>query len=716
MLADPNDVEYSMGLLEAVNLQDDRVELEEGFAEEAVEEEADPLSSSGAEDSMAAAVRYLPISGRYRSCPNPWELTLRVDFDRFRPLGRVSGDYFRQSGSTTLYFGSFVVDAPSVQATSSMIRITGIAKLTWATSFPKIWVYIPRHVAGQPPATARVVWTTTTNRRGASYVLPFESPYFRTVVLEQDHEKAVTPFESYNTGSLPSGGPARTMSTTSAYREAGIEMLDSAKRNEVDVPPGKKWSNAELHTAMENHFSLWRNDPQWKVWYIHANAHDKGPGLRGIMFDQKGRQRQGAAGFYQVMGGSSAAKQREQLYVAVHEIGHCFNLFHSFHKSYMTPPQPNRYDALSFMNYPRNYRRGTASGEAAFWSAFPFAFDALELIHLRHGYYNNVVFGGNPFGQGAALDVGQEYADSVHDASGLNLLLASPKRSFRFGEPPVVQIRVQTTNANGREVHTDSQLHPNYGHVQLAIQRPGGSVVPYSPPLQHCADVETVVLDQEDPVAEESAYIGFDGNLGQTFDTPGTYAVRGAYFALDGSVVLSNVLKLNVASPVSSEDEQAGERLLGDEQGMLLYLLGSDGASLSPGREQMDALLDEMSDHPLAMYAKLTKGFNVSREFSTMDSSGRITTRGPDLDEARSLLQDVVTESTPDPATGLDDQSLVMTMRRLTEVQREQDDGTAADTTATAMLELAEERRFPAHVVAGLRADAPAKGRTRQRK
>ena len=55
--------------------------------------------------------------------------------------------------------------------------------------YNKIRVVIPRHTIFQPPANAYVRWMTTTNKKGASYTCVYNSRYFRTVDLEQDHEK-----------------------------------------------------------------------------------------------------------------------------------------------------------------------------------------------------------------------------------------------------------------------------------------------------------------------------------------------------------------------------------------------------------------------------------------------------------------------------------------------------------------------------------------------
>jgi len=110
-----------------------------------------------------------------------------------------------------VYFGSFVVHALSIRVSSSLVTLVGIATTTWNTSYKKIRVRIPRHTTAQPVATAEVRWMTTTNQLGALYRCVYDSWYFRTVTLEQDHEKGVTAFSSYNTGSLPSGGPARVL-------------------------------------------------------------------------------------------------------------------------------------------------------------------------------------------------------------------------------------------------------------------------------------------------------------------------------------------------------------------------------------------------------------------------------------------------------------------------------------------------------------------------
>jgi hypothetical protein len=243
-----------------------------------------------------------PISGRYRGTLASFQLELRVDVDRTRPMKRLSGDFFQITGSTTTYFGSFIVDALTITVTDSQVVIKGLGSFTFATGSPVVQVTIPRKLIFQPQAPATVQFLKKGGGAGATYTCIFESIYFRSLQLETDQvSDVVTPvFSSYNTGSLPSGGPARNLSVVSAYAEAGIEMIPTAGNNVINIDAAgadAKWSNSELHASMQKHFTLWQDLPQWAVWQLVAQLHDLGPKLFGIMFDQEGKQRQGCAGF-----------------------------------------------------------------------------------------------------------------------------------------------------------------------------------------------------------------------------------------------------------------------------------------------------------------------------------------------------------------------------------------------------------------------------------
>jgi hypothetical protein len=480
-------------------------------------------------------------------------------------------------------------------------------------------------------------------------------------------------FSTYNTGALPSGGPARDLSVVGAFAEAGIEMIPTAASDVINIGDANSnatWSNAELHASMERHFSLYQDSSQWAVWQLAAQLHDLGAGLYGIMFDQQGKQRQGCAVFHQGIGGSTPERLRLQLYTYVHELGHNFNLLHSWQKSLATPPSPNRPLALSWMNYPFNYP--APGGEATYWNQFAFQFDNEELIHLRHAFRNNIIMGGSNFAVGSAFDK-DLMPDQIRDESGLSLTISTHQKKFKLGEPVVLELALKTTDARGRRVHT--WLHPNFTLVQVAIRKPGGNVVPYEPLIHHLVGDQSQTIKHDD-VVRDSAYISY-GKDGLYFEQPGNYEIRASYAALDGSTVLSNIITMRVGYPVGAVDEAVADLLMGDAQGTLFYLLGSDAESLRSGNDAFDEVLAKYPDHVLANYVRLVKGINSGRDFKTIseDDGRRVEVRQAKPQESAHLLTTVANSNV------LDSVSAEMTLARLAAAQKMQGDEASAAAT-----------------------------------
>ena len=550
----------------------------------------------------------------------------------------VSGDFFKTSGATTSYIGSFICKTTNINVTDTAVTITGPGEFSFQTNFPKVTVTIPRVLTITSAAPATVKFLSIADTAGAIYTCSFESPYFRTIEIEQDQVPEVTPFVSYNSGSLGSGGQARDLSIVAAYAEAGIEMLDTGGTNvirtsEAGAEPNPRWSDAELHASMVAHFSRWRDLPQWKVWLLHALRYDNPDptkNILGIMFDQSGAQRQGAAVFYSTISGAEPGKQRLQLYSCVHELGHCFNLYHSWIKDRMRPPMPNRPNALSYMNYPQRF----PDGETTFWTTFPFQFDAEELMHLRHGFRSNVIMGGNPFGVGAGLENYDLYRNTLKDDSGLRLYL-SGYPSFAFGEPVSIVLTLSTTDMRGKRVH--SALTPAFGYVHFAIQKPDGRVLEYKSLLNRCIGDDVTTLDAANPEIKASIFLGY-GKDGHYFDQPGFYKVRAVYYSLDGSEVLSNVLQVRVRTPLSADDENAADLLFGDDQGTLMYLLGSDAEELNSGTNALREAAEQYPRHRLAEYAQAVLTNNSAREFKIAKADNELRVRPSELDKESGMI------------------------------------------------------------------------------
>ena len=615
-------------------------------------------------------VRKRLVHGRYRSAGMGFQLELRIDVDGVHPLKRVSGDFFQVAGGTTTYFGSFVVSAPTVVTTPGVVKIEGLGTFTWSAGAPLVRVTIPRVMFPARAGHATVQFVTPPSTPGASYLCAFASSFFRTVQWEQDSVAGVVPFVSYDTGSLsqPPTSQARLLSVPKAYAEAGIEVQvagapDVIPIGEAGAGAAPTWSDSELHNAMVNHFSLFANVPQWRVWLLVATSHEDG--YRGIMFDYTDAfQRQGCAVFYDAIKGTDAASERAQLRTYVHELGHTFNLLHSWQKNLADPPQPlgpnGGLGDLSWMNYTWKYQPPSPApgGDAAYWAAFPFQFNDNELVHLRHGFYKDVIMGANPFGKGAAeIDPGL-FDEPIVDTSGLAFELRC-KDAFEYGEPPVVELKLSATDLRGVDTH--GYLHPNDDFVTIAIRQPSGRTIVYRPLLRHCADESRMIrLDTTRPAIYDSAYIGF-GKDGFYFEQPGPYVIRAQYVANDGSRVISPVKHLRIRPPLSRQDVEVGELLLGPEQGQLLYLLGSDSDALRRGNEALDTLLDKHGDHPLAVYARMVKGINARRDFKNLTVEKELQLRPGNPEESIDLLTSVEQASVADQ--GVDNLTLNMVMR-----------------------------------------------------
>ncbi|MGP3949097.1 hypothetical protein [Streptomyces sp. 7N604] len=653
------------------------------------------------------------VRGRYRSAGAGIQLELRVDVDGFRPTMRVSGDFFQSSGATASYAGSFVVEAPTISSALGVVKVEGQGRFSFPVGSRHVRVTIPRGTGFPPrPGVATVQFSAGGAAPSATYLCSFVSPHFRSVQLEQDSVAGAVPFISYDTGSLPQppSSPVRTLTVPKAYEEAGIEMQVAGAPNVISAGaagPDAKWDDSELHNAMVNHFSLWRDAPLWQVWLLVASSYVQ-EGVRGIMFDAGGAfQRQGCAVFHDAIKGMDPASQRAQLRTYVHELGHAFNLLHSWQKNFADPPQPlgsnGGFGDLSWMNYAWRFQPPPPApgGEPAYWAAFPFQFTDSELVHLRHGFYRDVAMGGNPFGVGAAEIDADLFGDPVVNNSGLALELRSPG-AFRFGEPVVVELKLSTTDLNGRDTH--GRLDPKDGFVTIAICAPSGEIKTYRPPLTRCVDDGAQVrLDSERPAIYESSYIGY-GKDGLYFQQPGRYQLRAQYVASDGSRVLSQVHHITVRSPHTEEDEQVAELMMGDDQGMLFSLLGSHSEKLASGDQALNEVLDRYAGHPLAVYPRLVRGANASRDFKYLGRDKTLGMKPADPRESIQQLNAVVDASLQD--RGVDNITLGWVMKRRARMEAKAGDTERARQTADDMVSIFRRRTQNPSVLRNIEAQA----------
>jgi hypothetical protein len=595
------------------------------------------LSRGSAGPPLVPSIPYRPVSGRYRGRGGGFEVELRIDVDGARPMNRVSADYFQLRGDKTVYAGSMRVDAPTLASSRTLLMLTGVGYSSWDTETSHVNVTIPRSSPSTPAANATLSHCTADGHVLARWECRYEAASFRQASLEEAVQPGVQRFESYDTGALRAGCSPRTVTHLSAFEDAGIEMVRTRKpvMLESSFAANTSWSDSELHAAMMQYFSGFADVPQWKIWLLHARLHDldRGsaePKLLGLMFDRQGKQRQGCALFYQAMAGTSPPRRRDQLFACVHELGHGFNLLHSFQKSRAIPPVPSRPGSATWMAYPHLF----PGGETAFWREFAFQFDHLELDHLRHAFREDVIMGGNPFQVGAAFEQDPIPEAVQQEDPGLRLTLAV-QPVLPYGVPVTVDYELSGTTRQGR--HAPSCIGPRPGNLDIEIRRPDHTAIAFEPLLRHCRADDGRVLRLGDPPVRDSAFIHY-GKNGFVFDSPGRYEIRARCAVSNGLFVLSNVSRIDVRPPVTRADHAAADLAFGDEQGVLMSLVGSDAPQLRQGNEALQTLVERYPRHPVASVPRLVHATNMARQYKAIQLDGSVNVRDSLPQEAATIL------------------------------------------------------------------------------
>ncbi len=584
-----------------------------------------------------------PISGTYEGRRGRSRLVLRLDlrepslYGLHLPLNLVSGDFFRDDGSGEWdYRSSFIVEHPQVDWGEHEIAVNGPMSYYRDLELPAstggflgtqmLRVSLPVHTVHEPPAeaTVRIVrWGPFSQ----TYLCTKTSAHFRTIELEIDRITGTELPALYHTHSVarrPPDLPALDLDIAGAYRRAGIDLRVVCS-DEVfsldEAGPDAKWDEDELHHAMEHHFSLWRDEPQWKLYLLIATHYRLFPDslVTGIMYDTGARDpadafpRQGAAVFYstiklpEVWGALPPAEfDRNCLRTCVHELGHALNLLHAF--------DADRPDSLSWMNYPWRYPHGYRlppawDGSDDFWQSCRFEFDPEELRHLRHDALLEVIPGGAAFGA-LGHDVARTATSWQQATAPLALYLRTrpERRLFAFAEPVTVELKLK--NQGAEPVSVPDQLNPEFGLVQVFIRSPHGQVRPYRPLFRLCGEPHSAELPPGESLYE-SVFLAF-GADGFYFSEPGEYQVW-AVHELGGARLSSNALRLRVAFPQKAGEEEMALLTFERDQGHVLYMRGAP--HLASATDQLREVVERWPTTNLARYIHLCLGQSQAKPF-----------------------------------------------------------------------------------------------------
>jgi hypothetical protein len=561
-----------------------------------------------------------PISGTYKN-NNPAAdktiLELRVDVDGRRPMMRMSGDIFKRR--SFLIFDEFL--ATPGQQLLELERFTDlqIARLPYFyTSYEYSFIIedvTEDEEAGTAVLTGPIIYCHDPSRvdetievrikrvnlfaesAGAvvnifksgylvsTYCLDKISDYFRKVNLEIDRFQGTSYPPSVDTDLDPSPGdlPVQTVTTQSVFRNAGIDLIvdnDDVLNDPDSDDPGDNWSEGELHDLMEDRYDRFANTLQWNLYGVvvpRFGDPNYNSGYYGTMFDWGGWQmgdtyfRQGCAIAEEALLSRSVGslynnsdkQDRLILETFIHEVGHSFNLPHTWSRSGNPSSSSN-----SFMNYPWGYTGG--GGESGFWSDFRWEFDDVELIWMRHQCRNDVIFGGTDW-IGNNLSVYLEPQAEIHHAPLKLSLSADPV--LDFAEP--VRIELKLTNVSKFPQLVADRLDLQDQFVSLYIRRPNGAFVRYIPPVLRLKGPGDLVTLEPGESIQNNVLVSFSAK-GLEFHEPGEYRLRAYYGQDESDAIVSSALRLRVSTPKTREDEDLGHLLFDVRAAKFLYFDGSE--------------------------------------------------------------------------------------------------------------------------------------------
>ncbi len=518
-------------------------------------------------------------------------------------------------------------------------------------SFPYVSVRISiNRSADEQKRTVKVAFLGI-NSHSSSRLYRFESRYFHPVELEFDRvsdvasDDAVTEINTCAHPNRPTRLECERLSINTVFQRAGFDVTTSGGNGTIPIDEAgtnSTWSNAEMHDAMQSYWSRFANKPQWATWVLFANLHDSGKGLGGIMFDDIGpNHRQGTALFENSFVSdapigdinSEAWVSRMRFWTAVHEMGHSFNLAHSWQKALGTSwtPIQNEAEARSFMNYPFFVN----GGATAFFADFENRFSDSELLFMRHAPSRFVQMGNADWFDNHAFEQANVLEKNLFN---LQLKINRSVSKYEFLEPIILEMKL--SNISSGPLLVDENILTAAHNITVIIKQKGKPAREWHPFVRYLRNISQQVLYPGESVFESlSVSMGING---WDIAEPGQYTVQ-MLLTVDGGDIISNPVSLQVL-PVSSYDAQCcAQDIFSEDVGRILALNGS--RELSRGNDILNDLIERLPDSQIARHARIALAIPLVRDYKTLaekNGSVVINTITANLDEAEKVLNTVL--------------------------------------------------------------------------
>jgi hypothetical protein len=325
---------------------------------------------------------------------------------------------------------------------------------------------------------------------------------------------------------------------------------------------------------------------------------------------------------------------RMRFWTAVHEMGHAFNLAHSWQKSLGTPwiPLANEPEARSFMNYPYS----VAGGQAAFFSNFEYRFSNQELLFVRHAPERFV-----QMGNAAWFDHHGFSEASVPEVPTLQLELRVDREQARYEFMEPVWLELKLTNIGDQPRLVDADVL-DADSLTVIVKKEGKEARQLVPFRQKCFEPATAAL-----MPGESIYgtvLASVGLNGWDVAEPGTYLIQAAAHVGDEDVV-SAPFVLRIAPPTSRDEEYAAGDVFTQETARLLVFGGS--RFLEHGNDVLREIVERFPDRRIALHARVALASPLTIDYKLLvprDGGLELEVVPAEPDDAVKLIEPALVE------------------------------------------------------------------------
>jgi len=453
------------------------------------------------------------------------------------------------------------------------------------------------------------------------------SPSFRQVEFEFDMVEGVQAdliVRTCDHPNRPGTLKCETLHIEDVFERAGFAVTTSGPGAKVPIAgagPDAKWSDQELHDAMQIYWSRAADKPQWALWTVFAplyqptNPEEDPAATGGMSFDKIGPNfRQGVAVFTNSFvfnppandAHKDAWRRRGLFWCACHEMGHAFNLAHSSEKSGGTPwvAMQDAPEARSFMNYPCS----VSGGETAFFKNFFYRFSDDELLFMRHAPESFVQMGNAVWFD----NHGFRFANTAErPAFHLRLRVNRERPVYEFLEPITLELKLTNALPDPQLVGADI-LRPS-DKLTVIIKRQGTPARKFTPYVRECRERRLIVLRPEESLYE-ALYLS-SGLNGWDIAEPGNYEVR-ACLQLDGEDIVSPPLRIRVQPPMEREEEFLAQDFVSDEVGRTIAFDGS--RVFDDANNTLREIKERLPHRMVARHAALALGASAGRAFKRL--------------------------------------------------------------------------------------------------